>query len=67
MAEVNINNLVKENILKYCRKKNIPLDYLSQNADIPLKNFSDESWEVSIKELYKISIVLKLNIEDFFK
>lgn len=64
--------IVASNIKKYRREKNISLEDLSKYSGISidylkmLENNTKEDLPISIDELYRISIILDVKINDFF-
>ncbi len=67
-----IYKTVGRNIKKYRELKNISLEDLSKYADIKkdfLEKFENASLDlaISIDELYKISVILTVSINQFFE
>lgn len=64
--------MIASNIKKYRREKKISIEDLSKYSGIDidylraLENNTEEDLAISIDELYKISVILDVNINDFF-
>lgn len=68
--DTKMYEVVAKNISKYRNMKNISIDKLSEYTDID-KDYLIELEQnhniiISIYDLYKISVVLDVNINDFF-
>jgi len=68
---VKIYQIVGENIKKFREEAHMSIADLSKKTNIPIakiKLMEDKNGEykISIKELYQISLALKVNIKEFF-
>ncbi len=69
--DLQMYKTVANNINKYLKQKNMSISDLAQYAKIKyeyLKDFlnNDKDLTISIYDLYKISVILDININNFF-
>lgn len=65
-----INKIVSCNIKKYRKERGISQSLLSKTIGIDINKYTlieENKIEIEIPVLYKISIVLDISIDDFFK
>lgn len=70
MKDANINKIICNNIKKYRKQEKISIIKLSKLSRINIKKLikiEKNMTDINIEELYRISIILNISIDNFFK